>query len=127
MKQRRKYPNTTERIAIFRAAWNDLASTESFAGMTLAEFEARVAPVQANADRIQSLAGQMAAAQTERRQVDQDAREVLELVINAVRGNPNHGPDSQFYRALGYVPKSERRSGLSRGSTPTDTATGEAA
>jgi hypothetical protein len=69
----------------------------------------------------------MAAAQTERRQLDQDAREVLELVINAVRGNPNHGPNSQLYRALGYVPKSERRSGLSRGTTPTAPATGEAA
>jgi hypothetical protein len=127
MKKRRKYPNTTERIAIFRAAWNDIASAESFAGMTLAEFEARLSPVQANADRLQSLAGQMAAAQTERRQLDQDAREVLELVINAVRGNPNHGPNSQLYRALGYVPKSERRSGLSRGTTPTAPATGEAA
>ena len=40
------------------------------------------------------------------------------LVINALRGNPNHGPDSQLYRALGYVPKSKRSSGLSRGTMP---------
>jgi hypothetical protein len=31
-----------------------------------------------------------------------------------VRGTPQHGPDSSLYRALGYIRKSERRSGLTR-------------
>lgn len=127
MSTRRKYPNTTERIAIFRTAWTNQAPDSTFAGMTLAEFEARVSPVQANAEWIQSLERDIAAALTGRRKVDQDARETLELVVNSVRGNPDHGPDSQFYRALGYIPKSERKSGLIRSGTASPPTAGETA
>jgi hypothetical protein len=39
--------------------------------------------------------------------------------VNSVRGTPGFGPDSPLYRALGYVRKSERKSGLTRkGATP---------
>jgi hypothetical protein len=30
-------------------------------------------------------------------------------IANSVRGNPEYGVDSPFYRALGFVPKSERK------------------
>jgi len=36
------------------------------------------------------------------------------LLVNAVKGDPTEGEDGVFYEALGYVRKSERRSGLSR-------------
>ena len=39
-------------------------------------------------------------------------------VANAVRGDVEEGEDSGFYKALGYIPKSERRSGLHRNITP---------
>ncbi|MGB6219512.1 hypothetical protein [Haloferula sp.] len=112
---KRKYPSTTERIAIFRAAWREIVPDATFAGMTLAEFEAEVEPVETNASRIESLVAQQAAALTERQQVDAAARSTMSLVVNAVRGDPAYGEDSQLYRAFGYVPKSERRSGLKRG------------
>ena len=35
-------------------------------------------------------------------------------VGRAVAGDKSEGPDSPFYKALGYVPISERKSGLAR-------------
>lgn len=34
-----------------------------------------------------------------------------------MRGHAGHGPNSPLYRAIGYVPDSERGSGLTRRST----------
>lgn len=41
----------------------------------------------------------------------------VQLVVNAVRGDPDEGEDGEFYDALGYVRKSERKSGLRRGNS----------
>jgi hypothetical protein len=35
-------------------------------------------------------------------------------VVNAVKGDPKFGDDSDLYDAMGYVRKSARQSGLSR-------------
>ena len=36
------------------------------------------------------------------------------LVVYGVMGNPAYGPDSDLYEAMGYVRKSERKTGLTR-------------
>jgi hypothetical protein len=82
--------------------------------MTLAQFEAAVQPSLDRRDELEELEKQVEAKRAERAQADKASREVLELVVNAVRGTPAHGSDSPLYRALGYVRKSERRSGLTR-------------
>ena len=35
-------------------------------------------------------------------------------IVNCIRGHENFGEDSEFYRFLGFVTKSERKSGLTR-------------
>ena len=35
-------------------------------------------------------------------------------IVNCIRGHENFGEDSEFYRFLGFVTKSERMSGLTR-------------
>jgi hypothetical protein len=35
-------------------------------------------------------------------------------IVNCIRGHENFGGDSEFYRFLGFVTKSERKSGLTR-------------
>lgn len=44
-------------------------------------------------------------------------------VVNAVRGAPGFGENSALYRAMGYVPKNERKSGLVRPSSIPATTT----
>lgn len=107
-------PSVTDRITLFRAAWQELAPTESFAGKTLAEFmTATETPLDLRAD-ILKLEKQLEGKRTERDLADAAATRLLELVVNSVRGNPEFGSDSSLYRALGYVRRSERRSGLTR-------------
>jgi len=44
------------------------------------------------------------------------------LVVNSIRGNPEFGPNSQLYRACGYVAYGERSSGLTRRGTAPELA-----
>jgi len=45
----------------------------------------------------------------ERARADELLNEQFVRIANSVRGNPEYGVDSPFYRALGFVPKSERK------------------
>jgi hypothetical protein len=123
---KRKYPPTAGRVGIFTAAWREIAPEASFAGMTLAEFETQTAPLTQSIQRLQSLDAQYAAELKARAEADAAAREAMRIVVNAVRGNPAYGEDSALYRAMGFVPLSERQSGLTRKATAPP-ATGEAA
>ena len=108
-----------ERIESFSVAWRELAPDATFAGMTLSEFEeATVAPLSIR-DEITAVAKQLEGKKTERSLADEAASEVLDLVVNSVRGTPGFGEDSALYRAFGYVRKSERKSGLTRKGTTT--------
>lgn len=103
-----------DRIGDFRAAWRELAPAAKFAEMTLAEFEAAVTPPEALRAEIKALEKQLEGKKTARSDADKAVGNLLELVINSVRGTPGFGRDSDLYRACGYVRKSERKSGLSR-------------
>lgn len=123
---KRKYPPTAERVGIFQASWREIATEVSFAGMTLAEFETKTAPLAASNQRLMTLDVQYAAELKARDEADATAREAMRIVANAVRGNPAYGEDSQLYRAMGFVPLSERQSGLTRKGLTAPAANGAA-
>lgn len=114
MRTKRKYPPTAERVGIFQAAWREIAAEASFGGMTLAEFETKTAPLAASTLRMQALEAQIAAEQKAREEAEAVARETMRLVAHGVRADPAYGEDSQLYRAMGFVPRSQRQSGLTR-------------
>lgn len=107
------------RIESFRAAWRDMAPDATFAGMTLTEFEEAVAPPVKLRGEIVALERQWEGKKAEKLIADAAANELLDLVVNSVRGTPGFGSDCALYRALGYVRKSERKSGLTRKSGAT--------
>lgn len=106
--------NIVDRIGAFRAAWRDMAPEATFAGMTLAEFEVAISPPMNLRREIVALERQWEGKKAEKLIADAAANELLDLVVNSVRGTPGFGADCALYRALGYVRKSERKSGLSR-------------
>lgn len=126
MATKRKYPPTAERVGIFQAAWRGIAAEANFAGMTLAEFEAKTAPLAQSMQRLQGLDAQYAAELKARDEADAAARETMRIIANAVRGDPAYGEDSRLYRAMGFVPLSERQSGLTRKSATAPPAEGAA-
>ncbi len=94
--------------------------------MTLAEFETATASLGQSLQRLQSLDAQYAAELKARGEADAGVRETMRIVANAVRGNPAFGEDSRLYRAMGFVPLSERQSGLTRKTRATAPAGGTA-
>lgn len=98
----------------FRLAWKQLAPDATFGGKTLAEFETAIVPVQDALEKLRSLIVSRSAALKVRNQEEASLRNLLILITHGVRSDPAYGEDSPLYRAMGFVPKSERSSGLVR-------------
>lgn len=94
--------------------WETLQPTKSFAGMTLEQFKIRVQPSLQTRTQLSALRNQATQSLTLRQQHDTSSQELVNRVVNAIKGDPDEGDDGPLYAALGYVPKSQRRSGLTR-------------
>jgi hypothetical protein len=105
---------TAERIEMMINAWRALAPDKTFAGMTLAQFEAAAEPSRAARRKIEELDAQRADAAVERDDADKDFDAKADQVVAGVLADPTEGPDSALYAAFGYTRKSERKTGLTR-------------
>lgn len=103
-----------ERLERSLNAWHTLTPEKSFGGMTFAQFEAATAPSKTTRALIAELQDKLAQAIAKRDAADDDTANKIQLVVNGVLADPNEGPDSALYAALGYTRKSERKTGLTR-------------
>ncbi len=111
-------PNITERfLDDVVSAWSELAPDAQFAGLTLAQFKARVKPSFDTRTEVTNLETQLKAARQTRRNADEVSNADALNVVNGVRSAPGYGENSALYKAMGYIPKNDRRSGLVRPST----------
>jgi hypothetical protein len=108
-----------ERIALFTQSWEEHAPDATLAGITLDQFKAAVAPSLNVRVEIGSLANLLRGTIARRNGTDEMSVELMNRIMHAILGDPALGPESALYRALGYTPKSERRSGLTRKSSAT--------
>ena len=99
------------------SAWTELAPTALFAGLTLAQFEAKVKPSYDTRTEVATLETQLKAARQSRRNADDVSNDDALNIVNGVRSAPGFGENSALYKAMGYVPKNDRRSGLVRPAT----------
>jgi hypothetical protein len=95
-------------------AWETIAPTKSFGGMTLAQFQTVVGRSRVARDRIRDLDNQMTQAINERDDADKAALAQCQLAVNGVLADPTEGKNSALYEAMGYTRFSERKSGLHR-------------
>jgi len=102
--------------------WETLRPDKSFGGMTLKQFKAAIQPSYDAREEIVTLDNKRLAAANQRDDADVKSLELLQLVINSVKGDPAEGEDGELYEAMGYVRKSERHSGLHRGTEHASTA-----
>ncbi|MEN9575249.1 MAG: hypothetical protein RL514_3104 [Verrucomicrobiota bacterium] len=113
---------TGDWLAKLVKAWKENAAEKQFAGMTLAQFEAKVKPSFDARDAVAGLEAKLVTALNTREDADKLSVPEAQLVVNSVKGDPNFGEDSSLYEAMGYVRKSERKSGLKKGKKPTPPA-----
>jgi hypothetical protein len=95
-------------------AWTTIRPTKSFAGMTLEQFKGQVQPSLAARGQLTTLQSQTTDSRMQRHQSDDASMDLAQLVVNSVKGDPAEGEDGSLYAAMGYIPKSIRRSGLTR-------------
>jgi len=108
-------PNITEKfLNDIINAWTELAPTAQFAGLTLAQFEAKVKPSFDTRTEVSTLETQLKAARQSRRNADIISNDDAFNIVNGVRSAPGFGENSALYKAMGYIPKNDRRSGLVR-------------
>lgn len=107
-----------DKIAAVLEAWKDLRPDKSFAGMTLAQFTAKIQPSLDARALIDTLNNQLISAADQRDDADEESMRQVLLVVNAVKGDPTEGEDGDLYEAMGYVRKSERKSGLTKKNIP---------
>jgi hypothetical protein len=98
-----------KRRDLFLAAWQEFAPTETLGGLTLVQFEAEAQKPTAVRTRLKAAQAQVRGISLERAKADEVLNEQFVRIANSVRGNPAYGVDSPLYRALGFVPKSERK------------------
>lgn len=95
-------------------AWTRFAPGKTFGGMTLAEFKDRVKPSLDSRDVLDQLQSDIDTEQTNRDTADMASLFAASLVVNSVKGDPEHGEDSPLYEAIGYIRKSARKTGVKR-------------
>ena len=111
---RADYPHPLERREIFLRAWRNLAANTSFCGMSAEEFQQATDDMVAVRKEIGMAEARLTGLRQTRDMADKAARELMIHVAHGVRGDQNFGEDCPLYRSMGYIPKSERKSGLQR-------------
>lgn len=95
-------------------AWKSLASDKTFAAMTAEQFEAGINPSFTIRQQLEALDDQRTHLLNARADADAASLAKAAAVVAGVQADPAFGPDSSLIEAMGYVRKSERKSGLTR-------------
>jgi len=96
-------------------AWSTLANADSFGGYTLAQFQQVLADAQNKSATLGTLDAGYADAMRQRDAAHDALNAAMLNVVDGVKGNTaKYGANSSLYKAMGYVPRDERASGLTR-------------
>lgn len=85
------------------SAWEEMAPSAQFAGLSLAQFKAKVQPSFDTRAELETLETQLKATRQSRRNADAVSNEDALNVVNGVRSAPGYGENSALYRAMGYT------------------------
>lgn len=94
--------------------WKEQAPDAVFAGKPLAELETALAAVQQANEDLKIRDQARSSAVKTRDEKLKSLAVMLRAIVKGVQAHPDHGEDSPLYRAMGFVPFSERSSGLTR-------------
>jgi hypothetical protein len=120
--------NTNTKKVSFRrekllSSWLEFAPDAMFAGFTLAQFEAGSQEPLEIRQTMEAAKTKLAGLKLKRDKAEEKLNETLVLISNSIRGTPAYGQDCELYRSLGFIPKSERKTGTVKGKKVVKTAT----
>jgi hypothetical protein len=91
--------------------------------MTLADFRLAVNPAIQGLQNKKQLRLEMKAAVRAADIAEEACRPITDRVVASVKADILYGPDSPLYRAMGFIPKSERKRGGKQAQQPTSATT----
>lgn len=94
--------------------WKENAPADEFSEMSVTEFETEIKKSVDIRTEIAQLESQVEIKKKERDEVDAANKKTAQMIVSSVSGHPKHGKNSGLYKAMGFVPTSERKSGLTR-------------
>ena len=94
--------------------WEKIAPLAVFSGMTLPQFKDIIQPSVDARKKIKSLDIQTTTEIVARNNADVVTLAGCHKAVNGVKSHPDFGENSPLYKAMGYVPTDERKSGLVR-------------
>jgi hypothetical protein len=109
-----KPQRSIDRIQTLVDVWTKLRPTKSFYGLTLDEFKAAIQPSLGARLEVAQLEIDRSAAIVRRATADEQTLALVQRIVEAVVADKDEGSDGEFYKALGYVRRSERATGLTR-------------
>ena len=105
---------TLDRLLTVTNAWETICPEKSFGGMTLAEFKTKTQPSIDDRTALDQLRAQTKGAIIRRLRDDTVTEATILQVVNGVLADATEGPNGDLYKAMGYIPRAQRRSGLHR-------------
>lgn len=105
---------TEEKLDRIVNAWRAHAPDKIFGGMTLAQFQTEITPSRTVRVQLADNDNQRTSLLNQRDDADDHSLDKAQLMVAGVIGDPNFGQNSTLYEAIGYVRKSERKTGLTR-------------
>ena len=106
--------DVVKRITSAIKTWEELCPDQVFAERTLDQFKEIVKPSLDARAKLATLDTQWQNTMAERATADPATLEALLRLANAVKAHPKFGDNSGMYTALGYIPRSQRSTGLTR-------------
>lgn len=91
--------------------WKQNAGDDQFAEMTAAEYGIEIEKSREVRRQIEATQSQLDELTSRIDIIDKANLELTELVVNGVRSSRKHGSDSPLLSSMGYVRKSERKTG----------------
>jgi hypothetical protein len=105
---------TEEKLRRILNAWKTLAPEKMFSGMSVEQFEEFITPSFTTRQQLEELDDQRTHLLNTRASADAASLAKVAQVVAGVQADASYGPDSSIIEAMGYVRKSERKSGLTR-------------
>lgn len=99
----------------FLCCWKELATEDTvFSGTHYRDLKSDVEAAKAAREKVRAAELLLSGLRLERDRAERTLADKLIQVACGVRGTPGFGEDCGFYRALGFIPHSEKRSGRPR-------------
>lgn len=103
-----------ERAVQMNSAWEEGAPGVTFKGVKQSDLDQKITSIEAKENERATVAAHLDMLDSEIENMYKDLDNTTVNVGDGVRGDTNYGNDSPLYGAMGFIRKSERKSGLVR-------------